>query len=153
MQYIPPCNSALIAQETRFLTQKCTFLAKDLQKVRKSWRILIRDKSIIVNSAQAEYCPTFHFPSVRAQTWHIIFSMYLGIFYTNDKRTHQTRNIRKIIHPGYLRIQDHSTSGHNVKRPICLLDFCTVHPHYHPDHPKHPNHTDQTDHSTELPSR
>ena len=35
MQYIP-CNSALLAQETLFLTQKGTFLPKDLQKVRKS---------------------------------------------------------------------------------------------------------------------
>ena len=31
MQYIP-CNSALLAKETLFLTQKGTFLAKDLQK-------------------------------------------------------------------------------------------------------------------------
>ena len=31
MQYIP-CNSALLAQETLFLTQKGTFLTKDLQK-------------------------------------------------------------------------------------------------------------------------
>ena len=43
MQYIP-CNSALLAQETLFLTQKGTFLPKDLQKVRKSRQILIRDK-------------------------------------------------------------------------------------------------------------
>ena len=35
MQYIP-CNSALLAQETLFLTQKGTFFAQDLQKVRKS---------------------------------------------------------------------------------------------------------------------
>ena len=40
MQYIP-CNSA---QETLFLTQKGTFLPKDLQKkVGKSRQILIRD--------------------------------------------------------------------------------------------------------------
>ena len=43
MQYIP-CNSALLAQETLFLTQKGTFLPKDLQKVRKSRQILICDK-------------------------------------------------------------------------------------------------------------
>ena len=43
MQYIP-CNSALLAQETQFFTQKDTFLPKDLQKVRKSRHILIRDK-------------------------------------------------------------------------------------------------------------
>ena len=43
MQYIP-CNSALLAQETLFLTQKDTFLPKDLQKVRKSRQILICDK-------------------------------------------------------------------------------------------------------------
>ena len=43
MQYIP-CNSALLAQETLFLTQKGTFLPKDLQKVGKSRQILIRDK-------------------------------------------------------------------------------------------------------------
>ena len=43
MQYIP-CNSTLLAQETLFLTQKGTFLPKDLQKVRKLRQILIRDK-------------------------------------------------------------------------------------------------------------
>ena len=43
MQYIP-CNSALLAQETLFLTKKGTFLPKDLQKVRKLRQILIRDK-------------------------------------------------------------------------------------------------------------
>ena len=35
MQYIP-CYSALLAQKTLFMTQKGTFLPKDLQKVRKS---------------------------------------------------------------------------------------------------------------------
>ena len=34
MQYMP-CKSALLAQEILFLTQKGTFLPKDLQKVRK----------------------------------------------------------------------------------------------------------------------
>ena len=45
MQYIP-CNSAHLAQETLFLTQnkKALFLPKDLQKVRKSRRILICGK-------------------------------------------------------------------------------------------------------------
>ena len=43
MQYIP-YNSALLAKETLFLTQKGTFLHKDLQKVRKSRQILICDK-------------------------------------------------------------------------------------------------------------
>ena len=44
MQLIP-YNSAFFAQETLFLTQKGTFLPKDLQKVRsKSQQILIRDK-------------------------------------------------------------------------------------------------------------
>ena len=43
MQYIP-CNSALLAQETLFLTKKGTFLSKDIQRVRKSQQILIRDK-------------------------------------------------------------------------------------------------------------
>ena len=43
MQYLP-CNSALVAQETLFLTQKGTFLPKDLQKVRKWQQILIGDK-------------------------------------------------------------------------------------------------------------
>ena len=38
MQYMP-CNSALLAQETLFLTQKGTFLPKDLQKVRKSRQV------------------------------------------------------------------------------------------------------------------
>ena len=49
MQYIP-CNSALIAQETLFLTQKGTFLPEDLQKVRKSRQILIRDKIAYVRA-------------------------------------------------------------------------------------------------------
>jgi len=49
MQYIP-CNSALLAQETLFLTQKGTFLPKDLQKVRKSRQILIRDKIAYVRA-------------------------------------------------------------------------------------------------------
>ena len=43
MQFIP-CNSALLAQEILFLTQKGTFLPKDLQKVCKLRQILIRDK-------------------------------------------------------------------------------------------------------------
>ena len=43
MQYIP-CNTALLAQETLFLTQKDTFLPKDHQKLRKLRQILIRDK-------------------------------------------------------------------------------------------------------------
>ena len=43
MQYIP-CNSALLAQETLLLTQKGTFLPKDLQKVRESRQIFIREK-------------------------------------------------------------------------------------------------------------
>ena len=47
MQYIP-CNNALLAQETLFLTQKGTFLPKDLQKVRKSRQIFIRDKIVYV---------------------------------------------------------------------------------------------------------
>ena len=37
-------NSAIRAQETLFLTQKGTFLPKDLKKVHKSRQILIRDK-------------------------------------------------------------------------------------------------------------
>ena len=36
-----PCNSALLAQETLFLTQQGTFLPKDLQKVLKLRQILI----------------------------------------------------------------------------------------------------------------
>ena len=50
MQYIP-CNSALLAQETLFLTQKDTFLPKDLQKKVRKWRqILIRDKLAYVRA-------------------------------------------------------------------------------------------------------
>ena len=45
-----PCNSALLAQEKLFLTQKGTFLPKDLQKVRKSRQILIRDKMAYVRA-------------------------------------------------------------------------------------------------------
>ena len=39
-----PCNSALLAPETLFLTQKGTFFAQRSQKVRKSRQILICDK-------------------------------------------------------------------------------------------------------------
>ena len=49
MQY-KQFNSALIAQETLFLTQKDTFLPKDLQKVRKLRQILIRDKIAYVRA-------------------------------------------------------------------------------------------------------
>ena len=49
LQYIP-CNSALLSQETLFLTQKGTFLPKDLQKVRKSRQILIRNKIAYVRA-------------------------------------------------------------------------------------------------------
>ena len=50
MQYIPCNTSALLAQETLLLTQKGTFLLKDLQKVRKSRQILIRDKIAYVRA-------------------------------------------------------------------------------------------------------
>ena len=46
MQYIP-CNSALLAQET---PKKALFLPKDLQKVRKSRQIIIRDKIVYVRA-------------------------------------------------------------------------------------------------------
>ena len=49
MQYIP-CNSALLAQETLFLTQKPLYSPKDLQKVRKLQQILIRDKIAYVRA-------------------------------------------------------------------------------------------------------
>ena len=49
MQYIP-CNSAILAQETLFLPKKALFLPKDLQKVRKSRQILIRDKIAYVQA-------------------------------------------------------------------------------------------------------
>ena len=49
MQYIP-CNSALFAQEALFLPKKALFLPKDLQKVRKSQKILIRDKIAYVQA-------------------------------------------------------------------------------------------------------
>ena len=43
MQYIP-CNSARLAREAWFLTQKGTFFAQITPKVRKLQQILIRDK-------------------------------------------------------------------------------------------------------------
>ena len=49
MQYIPR-NSALLAQEKLFFTQKGTFLPKDLQNVRNSQQILIRDKIAYVRA-------------------------------------------------------------------------------------------------------
>ena len=45
-----PCNSALLAQETLFLTQQGTFLPKDLQKVRKLRQIVFRDKIAYVRA-------------------------------------------------------------------------------------------------------
>ena len=44
------CNSALLDQETLFLTQKGTFLPKDLQKVRKLRQILIHDRIAYVRA-------------------------------------------------------------------------------------------------------
>ena len=49
MQYTP-CDRALLVQETLFLTPKGTFLPKDLQKVRKSQQILIRNKIAYVQA-------------------------------------------------------------------------------------------------------
>ena len=50
-----PCNSALLAQETPFLTQKGTFLPKDLQKVRKSRQILNCDKIAYVQAKSPKF--------------------------------------------------------------------------------------------------
>ena len=58
MQYIP-CNSALLAQETLFLTQKALLLPKDLQKVRKSRQILICDKEVYVRACNFRPSPDF----------------------------------------------------------------------------------------------
>ena len=58
MQYIP-CNSALLAQETLFLTKKAFFLPKDLQKVRISRQILIRHKIAYVRAKI--FCPSPNF--------------------------------------------------------------------------------------------
>ena len=50
MQCIP-CNSALLAKEMLFLTNKSTFLSKDFQKVCKSQQILIlRQNSVCQGS-------------------------------------------------------------------------------------------------------
>ena len=53
MQYIP-CNSALLAQETPFLTQKGTFFAQDLQKVRESRQILLSQKNTVCKGLKFE---------------------------------------------------------------------------------------------------
>ena len=46
-QYNISCNSAFLAQETLFLTQKSTFWPKEFQKVHKSRQILIsRQKNV-----------------------------------------------------------------------------------------------------------
>ena len=65
MQYLL-CNSALLAQETLFLTQKGTFLPKDLQKVRKSRQILIRDKIAYVRAKNFRPSPKFSAGATRA---------------------------------------------------------------------------------------
>ena len=49
MQYIPR-YSALLAQEALYLPKKALFLPKDLQKVRESRQILIRDKIAYVRA-------------------------------------------------------------------------------------------------------
>ena len=58
MQYIP-CNSALLAHKTLFLTQKTLFLPKDLQKVRKLRQILICDKIAYVWAQNFRPSPNF----------------------------------------------------------------------------------------------
>ena len=58
MQYIP-CNSAPLAQETLFWPKKALFLPKDLQKVRKLWQILIRDKIAHVRAQNFHLSPNF----------------------------------------------------------------------------------------------
>ena len=65
MQYIP-CNCALLAQKTLFLTQKGTFLPKDLQKVRKSRKILIRIKIAYVRALNFRPSPNFLAGATRA---------------------------------------------------------------------------------------
>ena len=65
MQYIP-CNSALLAQETLFLTKKALFLPQDLQKVRKSRQILIRDKIAYVGAKNFRQSPNFSAGAPRA---------------------------------------------------------------------------------------
>ena len=65
MQYIP-CNSALHAQETLFLTQKGTFLPKILRKMRKSRLILICDKIAYVQAYNFFMSPNFSVGAPRA---------------------------------------------------------------------------------------
>ena len=65
MQYIP-CNSALLAQETLFLTQKGTFLPKDLQKVSNSRQILSRNKIAYVRVQNFRPSPNFSAGAPRA---------------------------------------------------------------------------------------
>ena len=65
MQYIP-CNSGLIAQETLFLTQRGTFLPKDLQKGRKSRQILICTKIAYVQAWNFRRSPNFLADATRA---------------------------------------------------------------------------------------
>ena len=65
MQYIR-CKSEFLAQEKLFLTQKGTFLPKDLQKVRKSRQILIRNKIAYVRVQNFRPSPNFSAGATRA---------------------------------------------------------------------------------------
>ena len=76
MHYIP-CNRVLLAQETLFLSQKSTFLPKDVQKVRKSRQILIVCVFFQSNTSQLaiilwtdEHLSTSHEIFWNLELWH-----------------------------------------------------------------------------------
>ena len=93
-------------------------------------------------SAPTEYCPSLHFPSVRASVKGTLYfsNVYRHICHTNNQRTHQTLQIRKLFYPGYLCIPDQTrpdqitaqhtmVPDHITKTPVCRLNFYTVHLH------------------------
>ena len=61
-----PCNSALLAQETLSLTQKGTFLPKDLQKVRKSTTNLNSRQNSVCSGLKFRPSPNFLAGATRA---------------------------------------------------------------------------------------
>ena len=95
----------------------------------------------IAESAQAEYCSTFHFQSVRVQAWHLkLQCIFIGIYAIWIIR----RPFKTSLQENWL-IQ--TRPDHITKRPVCHSNFHTVLLHDHPDHLKHPSQTDQPGHS------
>ena len=91
-----------------------------------SWAV----SSWIADSAQTEYCTTFHFPSVCISvhvTSHISL-IYIGISAIQCVRGPIKPYIYTETNSSWLCIPDQSTTQHNItKRTVYNLYFCTDH--------------------------